>query len=184
MNSRKINQLFLQFKYPIMKFLTIAVALLITFNVNGQTDSIQPPYKRFPTPPPFKLLLTDSATYFTKADLEKKKPLLIMLFSPDCDHCKHETEELIKNIDKFKKVQIVMATFQPFDEMKKFYADFQLNRFENIVVGKDINFILPPFYNIRNLPFLAFYDKKGQLISVFEGGLPMDKVAEKFGIDK
>jgi cytochrome oxidase Cu insertion factor (SCO1/SenC/PrrC family) len=181
MNSRETNLLFLHFKYLMMKFIPLVVALLLTFSLNGQTDSIQPPYKRFPTPPPFKLLLTDSSSYFTKADLEKKKPLLIMLFSPDCDHCKHGTEELIKNIDKFKKVQIVMATFQPFADMKKFYADFQLNRYENIIVGKDINFILPPFYNIRNMPFLAFYDKKGQLISVFEGNLPMDKIAEKFG---
>jgi thioredoxin-related protein len=183
MNSRETNQLFLQFRYMMMKFIPVAVALLLTFSLNAQTDSIQPPYKRFPTPPPFKLLLTDSSSYFTKAYLEKKKPLLLIVFSPDCDHCKHETEELIKNIDKFKKVQIVMATFQPFAEMKKFYADFQLSRFENIVVGKDINFILAPFYNIRNMPFLAFYDKKGQLISVFEGNLPMDKVAERLGIN-
>ena len=183
MNSRKINQLFLQFKYLMMKFIVFAAALMITFSLNGQTDSIQPPYKKFPTPPPFKLLLTDSSTYFTKADLEKKKPLLLIVFSPDCDHCKHETEELLKNIDKFKKVQIVMATYYTVSEMKNIYDDFQLNRFENIVVGKDINFILAPFYNMRSMPFLAFYDKKGELISVFEGNLPMNKVAEKFGID-
>ena len=180
MNSRKTNQLFLQFNYLMMKLITVAVALLLTFGLNGQTDSIQPPYKRFPTPPPFKLLLTDSSSYFTKADLEKKKPLLLMVFSPDCDHCKHETEELIKNIDKFKKVQIVMATWLSFTEMKKFFLDYGLNKFDNITVGRDMNFILPPFYNIKNLPFLAMYDKKGQLISVVEGSLPMDKIAELF----
>jgi thioredoxin-related protein len=182
MNSRETNQLFLQFKYLMMKFITVAVALLFIVGLNAQTDSIQPPYKKFPTPPPFKLLLSDSTTWFTKADLEKKKSLLLIVFSPDCDHCQHETEELIKHIDKFKKVQIVMATFQPFGLMRKFYADYQLYRYENIVVGKDVNFILAPFYNIRNMPFLAFYDKKGQLISIFEGSLPIDKIAEKFGI--
>jgi thioredoxin-related protein len=163
-----------------MKLFTILVALLISFSVAGQTDSIQPPYKRFPTPPPFKLLLTDSATWFTKADLDKKKPLLLIVFSPDCDHCKLTTEDLIRNMDKLKKVQIVMATWLNFTQMKKFSEEFKLNQFENITVGHDANFIILPFYNIRNLPFMAFYDKKGQLISVVEGGLGMDKVVEKF----
>jgi hypothetical protein len=72
-----------------------------------------------------------------------------MLFSPDCDHCKHETEELIKNIDKFKKIQIVMATPMPFDKMKEFYAHYDLQRFKNITMGRDISFILPPFFNVR-----------------------------------
>src|SRR5690349_14082069 len=63
--------------------------LILLFNVsvtgNSQTDSIpEPPYKRFPTVPPFKILLTDSTTYLTKDDLEKKKSVMIMLFSPDC----------------------------------------------------------------------------------------------------
>jgi hypothetical protein len=86
-------------------------------------DSIQPPIKRFPVLPPLKLLLTDSSTYFTKNDFKKKEDVLLMLFSPDCDHCQHETEEIIKHIDKFKNVQIVMATVMPFAAMKSFYGE-------------------------------------------------------------
>ena len=39
---------------------------------------------------------------------------MLMVFSPDCEHCQHETEEIIKNIDQFKKYQIVMATLHAF----------------------------------------------------------------------
>ncbi len=105
---------------------------------------------------------------------------MIMLFSPDCDHCQHETEEIIKHMDEFKKIQIVMATTLPFDKMKEFYAKYNLKRFENITMGRDTKFVLPVFYDIRNLPFLAFYDKKGALIDSFEGSLPVEKVLEKF----
>jgi thioredoxin-related protein len=166
-----------------MKISFTIISLLFTFFLNAQTDSLQPPYKRFPTPPPFKLLMTDSSTFFTKADLKKKTPLFIMVFSPDCDHCKHETEELIKNIDRFKKIQILLTTWLPFDQMKKFYEEFQLSWFENITVAWDKSFFIAPFYGIQNLPFLAFYDKNGKLISGFQGSLPMDKVAERFGIE-
>ena len=146
----------------------------------GQTDSIaEPPYKRFPTIPPAKLLLTDSISYFTKEKLPKKKAVMLILFSPDCDHCQHETEEIIRRIDDFKKVQIVMATTLPFDKMTEYYKKYNLNRFPNIVVGKDVGYMLPTFYNVRNLPFLAFYNSKKELISVFEGALPIEKILEE-----
>lgn len=99
-----------------------------------------------------------------------------MVFSPMCEHCQHETEELVKNIDKFKNVTIIMATMMPFDSMMHFRTRYGLEQYENIIMGQDTQFFLPPFYDIHNLPFLAFYDKKGKFISVFEGNMPMDKV--------
>lgn len=104
---------------------------------------------------------------------------MIMLFSPDCDHCKHETEELIKRMDDFKDIQIVMSTPLPFEKMKEYYLHYGLNRFQNIRMGHDDKFILPVFYNIKSFPFLAFYNKKQELISVFEGNMPMDKILEE-----
>ena len=154
--------------------------IILTISVNAQVDSLTAPYKRFPTVPPLKLLLADSATILSKDMLPKKKAVLVMIFSPDCDHCKHETEQIINQIDKFKKVEIVMATFLPFDKMKEFYVHYKLQRFKNIQVGRDFTFILPSFYNFRSFPFFAFYDKKGNLIDVFEGSLPIEKLAGKF----
>ena len=147
----------------------------------AQADSIHiAPYLRFPSVPTLRLLLTDSSTLFTKNDLKNKKPLLIILFSPDCDHCKHETEEIIKNKEKLKKIQIVMATMLPFHKMKEFYEKYELKDMKNLVVGQDIYFILPSFYQIRNFPYNAMYDKKGKLIKTFEGVIPIEKIIDTF----
>ena len=151
-------------------------ACLVGAAAIAQTDSTQPTYKRFPSVPPFKLLLQDSSSYFTKSMLAKKEPVLIMLFSPDCEHCQHESEEIIKNIDAFKKTQIVMATTRDFGKMVEFIRHYQLDRFDNITVGKDAAYMLPVYYDIRNLPFLAFYDKRHAFISVFEGAMPIEKI--------
>lgn len=162
-----------------MKFvfsLFVFVQLAITI-VAQQTE---PPYKRFPTLPPLKLLLPDSTTQFTEKELEKDLPVFVILFSPDCDHCKKGTEELIDNIDQFKNIQIVMTTIQPFDKMKEFYNNYKLERFRNITVGRDQFFLLPTFYRIKNMPFFAFYNKKGELIDIAEGALPVNKVLEFF----
>lgn len=138
------------------------------------------PYKRFPTVPPFKLLKIDSTSYFTKSDLKKNKPVLIILFNPDCDHCKHEIEEIIKDMDELKDIQIVMTTMMPFDLMKSFYEKYGLDKFDNVTVGRDFQYLLPTFYQIRFMPYLAMYDKKGNLLTTFEGTMKIDDLVNVF----
>ena len=162
------------------KSLILLTSLFLAIAAVAQTDTMPPPYKRFPSFPPVKLLLPDSASYFTKADLDKKKPVMLMLFNPQCEHCQHETEELVKNIDKFKGIQIVMSTSMLFDSMVTFREKYKLADYKNIVVAQDVNYFLFSYYMIHSLPFLAFYDKKKELISVFEGGLPMDRILKEF----
>jgi thiol-disulfide isomerase/thioredoxin len=163
------------------KFLFTSLFILLIASAFAQADSISlPPYQRFPTPPPVRLLLTDSVNYFTKEDLNKKTAVLYMLFNPDCDHCKKETEDILQNIDKFKNIQIIMATFMSFHMMKDFYDRFDLSKYENIVVGQDENYFLPPFYMARNLPFLALYNKKHELLTVFEGSHGVPEILAAF----
>ncbi|MHA4809390.1 TlpA family protein disulfide reductase [Flavitalea flava] len=143
-----------------------------------QPDSA--PYLRFPTIPPFHLLKLDSTTYLTKEDLKKHRPTLVMFFSPDCDHCKHQTESILSVYNKFKDIEIVMATYQPFGELKEFNTHYRLFEHPNFRLGRDEKFFLVPFYRIRNLPYLALYDKKGNLITTFEGTQKIDTVLKAF----
>lgn len=103
-----------------------------------------------------------------------------MIFSPDCDHCKKETQGIVDSINRFKKIQIVMATPLAFEKMKTFYELFRLGQYDNIIVGQDTQFTLPNFYKIRILPTLAFYDKKGKLIGIREGDMGVDDILKKF----
>lgn len=164
-----------------MKKTAVLVAFLFgTLFIHAQADSIQPPYKRYPIYPPVKLLLPDSSTYYNKEDLPKKSPVMLMLFSPTCEHCKHETKSMVDQIDKFKGITIVMATSMPFDSMMAFREKFGLARYKNIIVGHDTHYFLFSFFQNRNLPFMAFYNRKKELISAFEGGLPMEKAVLEF----
>lgn len=166
---------------------SLRMKLIITFCLSffslaafAQTDSIQPPFKRFPTVPPIQLLLGDSTTKYTKANIPSKKPVLIMLFSPECSHCQHTAEEMIKYKDDLKDIQIIMATLHPLWQMNAFIKDYKLSELKNLVAGKDIYYILPPFYGISSLPYLAMYNKKGSLIMGFEGSMPIQKVLQVF----
>jgi thiol-disulfide isomerase/thioredoxin len=145
---------------------------------HAQVDSLSAPFKKFPSYPPVKLLLPDSVSYYSKSDLPKKSPVLIMLFNPECDHCRHETEEIIKHIDEFKDVEIVMATMMPFNTMIEFRNKYKLDQYKNIIVGQDIHYFLPTFFAVRNLPFLAFYNGNKEYIDSFEGSMPIERVIE------
>lgn len=162
-----------------MKKLLFTLALVFTAVIGfSQTDTTKAPYLKFPSYPPVKLLMTDSSHFFTRENLDKKSPVMLMFFDPGCDHCKHETEDLIKHMDELKDVQIVMTTYKPITEIKGFVSHFELTRFSNIVVAQDFGFFLPSFYNISYFPFLAFYNKKKELIDVFQGPMPIEKLVE------
>ena len=163
-----------------MKLLYTLILCLVALTGFSQVDSTTPAYRKYPTLPPLQLLLGDSATKYTKENLPKKKPVLIMLFSPECNHCQHTAEEMVKYKEDLKDIHIVMATMHSITKMNEFMQQYKLNELENVVAGRDIYYLLQGFYNIHSLPYLGFYDKKGNLIRGFEGSMPVKKIIETF----
>jgi thioredoxin-related protein len=155
---------------------------ILAFTVKLASAQTLPPdspaYKRFPTVPPFNILQVDSTT-LTKDKL-KHQPTLIMYFSPDCDHCKHQWADMEKRMKELKKYQIVMVTYQPFEEMVTFYKAQRIAEYPNIRLGRDTKFFLPPFFKIKSLPFQALYDKNGNLITTFQGNVKIDNLLAAF----
>ena len=159
------------------RFFLAAVTFLITQFAFAQADSTKPIYLRFPTLPQFTIYKASDSTTFTREDLKKRKPTIFIIFSPDCEHCQHETEALIANIDKFKDAQIVMVEYLSYDEMKKFYINYKIENYPNIIMGRDAKFFLPVFFKVESLPAIYVYDKKGNFKQSFSGSVKIDKIA-------
>jgi cytochrome oxidase Cu insertion factor (SCO1/SenC/PrrC family) len=138
-----------------------------------------PPYKQKNKIPDFEIETVNKGV-FTSSKLKKNVPVLIMFFSPGCDHCIHQFEDMKKRMNQLKKYQIVMATFQPIEELAEFDKKYQISRYPNIVTGRDTKYFFPPFYEISNFPYMAFYDKNGKLITTYEGNLSVDNMLKKF----
>lgn len=102
-----------------------------------------------------------------------------MVFSPDCEHCQHATEDLLKHFDLFKNVQIVMATPLEYKFIPSFYKKYRLADYPNITIGRDPNYFLGSFYEVHNFPSIFLYDKKGNFVEVFEGSVSFEKIAKK-----
>jgi thioredoxin-related protein len=103
-----------------------------------------------------------------------------MLFSPDCSHCQQTAEEMVQRKDELKNIHIIMVTLHPIKEMNAFVEKYGLKQLPNITIGKDIYYIMPSFYAVKNFPYLAFYDKKGKLLMGYEGSMPLNKIINTF----
>ena len=149
--------------------LLVSLAAVLTSSANN-IDTIPQHLKNLKLPD-FKLLLPDSATNFYTEQLSAKKSTILISFSPECDHCKQQTKEIIQNIDQLKNVQIVMATTLPFDMMKAFHDEYKMASYKNIIMGRDVLYFFPKYFLNHYLPLIAIYNKKGELLHYFDGGV-------------
>jgi thiol-disulfide isomerase/thioredoxin len=155
------------------------VLLLLYATVFSQIDSTAPVYQRFPTVPEFTVFKAPDSTAFSRDDLKKNKPVVFMMFSPDCEHCQNETKKLLQNIDKFKDAQIIMITYLPYADMIEFYKNYKIADYPEITMARDTKFFFPVFFRIRNLPSIFVYDKKGHLKKNFEGSVNTDLISNE-----
>ena len=129
--------------------------------------------------PPFKMLLTNGKTFYAK-DLSHQKPVVIIYFSPECEHCKILMNAFFNKINYFKGVDIIMITFNPLNEVIKFEKDYHTYKYSNIIVGTELPaFFLQLYYNLVNTPFTALYNKKGQYIYSYRKETPIDDLIRR-----
>lgn len=83
---------------------------------------------------------------------------------------------MIDHMSELENAQIIMITLRPLWMMKDFITTYGLEKYSNIVVGKDVNYFTPTFFDIRNIPYMAIYDKKGKLIGGINGTYPIENV--------
>ena len=160
------------------KFLLFLSLLVITSTgsfAQEKTDET-PVYLRFPTIPQFKVSKAADSSEFTRDNLKKRVNTLFFLFSPDCNHCQHETEEIIKNIKKFKDAQIVMITYFPWDQMMPFYNHYKIANYPQITMARDNNYFFPTFFSMKTFPSTYLYDKKGNFKKSFEGAVNVQEI--------
>ena len=165
-----------------MNFRLLLLLAIFSFK-QGFSQNDPPAFKQSQDFPVFELQKADNST-LTSDKLKKNVPTAIIFFSPTCEHCQHQVEWMIKRDKDLKKYQFVWATYQPTEELADFNKKYQIAKHANYVTGRDIKYFFPPFYQIHNFPFIAFYDKRGKLITTNEGNITVDNMIKKFNTGK
>ena len=120
---------------------------------------------------PFNIKLTNGQQY--SASQLAPGPVVLIYFSPDCDHCQNFTQDMIKNYSVINNKQVVMVTFQAMDMLLPFAKKYKLAQYPNIKVGTEgLSYNVQKYYGIRSFPYIAIYDKQGNLVKTYEGEQP------------
>ena len=129
--------------------------------------------------PAFKMQLTNGKL-FSSAELSHQKPLIIIYFAPDCEHCQILMNEVFKKITEFKTAQILMVTFEPLKEVIGFEKKYQTAKYSNIKVGSEVPvFFFRTFYHLEHTPFTALFNKNGQLVASYKDQTPVDDLIKR-----
>lgn len=166
------------------KLLFFGISLLVIYPAISQTITQvheKTTYLTSRTIPDFKVYQAPDSTAFTNEDIQKKKPILFMIFSPDCGHCQHETSVLIENIKHFHNTQILMFTWLPYSDMMAFYKTYKIASYPQITMGWDYKDFFLPYFQVETYPTLIAYDKNGNLVKAFKGEINMEDVWKALG---
>ncbi len=131
------------------------------------------------TIPPFKMTLSNNKI-FNAADLPKGKPVVLIYFDPDCDHCQKLMTELFKKINSFKKAQMVLVTFKPVTEVTAFEKKYSTSKYANMRVGTEGTlFYLKNYFKLVKMPFTALYDRKGNYSYSYRDETPVNDLIKR-----
>lgn len=117
--------------------------------------------------PPFRMFQQNNVI-FRAEELPMGKPIVLIYFLPDCDHCQLLTKNIVEHIEYFTNASVVMVTYYPPSEVAKFAHRYNLDKYANFYLGTEgSSFFLKKYYHLSKLPFAAIYTKNGDLAQTY-----------------
>ncbi|MDO9579533.1 MAG: hypothetical protein Q7J06_03040 [Bacteroidales bacterium] len=83
-------------------------------------------------------------------------------------------------MDDFWNASIAMITYQPVPNVAQYVLKNKLNIYPNIYVGTEESFfIVRYYYNVKRFPFIALYNKNGDLIKIWAKNENIDDLSNR-----
>ncbi len=103
-------------------------------------------------------------------DFDETKPLIIVYFHPECEHCHYEAKEIGNNATAFKNCQLIMVTADDSTKrVEKFCNTHNLWEVDNIEVLFDRENLFKKTFGKAIIPSVYIYDKNQKLKKQFLG---------------
>jgi len=158
-----------------MKWLLLLPCYLLPFVLQAQPKT---DYKKMGASlPPFVIQKADG-TSFNEQSLQKGKAVMVMIFSPQCDHCEHYIDSMKALIPMLKNTQVVFVTeARNKDGLKDFVQKKSLQKIPAFrQAGYDKGNLIYFIYTYQLLPQINLYDTRHKLVKTFTGNFPMDSL--------
>lgn len=127
--------------------------------------------------PPFTIVKTNG-TAITNPLLKKGKPVMVIIFSPECDHCERVLDSLKTMAGNFKNTQLLLVTEARHKGLlSKFLKKINLDNmpaFNN--TGWDGGNLIYDIYTYQHLPQVNIYSERYKLVHTLAGSFPLDSL--------
>lgn len=127
--------------------------------------------------PDFSFRSLDSSTY-SAAMLPEKRPVVFLYFNTECDHCRYEAEEIVKNPACFKGSSLLMVSTERLAVLRAFNQEFGLSRFPEIRVLQDDRDIFRTLFANQVIPAVFIYNKDRRLVQQFKGEVKLEAICK------
>ena len=129
--------------------------------------------------PPFSMALTNGKTFSTN-DLRTDKPIVLIYYASNCDHCLTLMTAFFKRVTEFKNAQVLMVTFTSLQEVGVFEKKYQTGKYSYLHTGLESKpLFLQSFYKLQNTPFTALYDKAKNLVYSYKKDASVDDLLKR-----
>ena len=147
----------------------LTIVSCLSLSVNAQMKRI----------PPFRMIQADG-NLFKAEQLPLGKPVLLVYFSPECDHCEKLMQDFFKMSKDFQKASVAFITYVPVDKVAKFDKDYGVKKYTNIYSGTEgTTFFVRNYFKLTEMPFVALYKKNGDFVTSYTRDIALQVLAQK-----
>lgn len=127
--------------------------------------------------PDFKFFTLDKAP-FTRSNIQKGKPVLVVHFHPECENCQWAAKEMKGKMDLLSDVQVLMVSSADPVKVKEFMSHFELDKYSQVIPLLDSEFTFFKTFGISIVPLEMIYNKDHKLVKYYKGEVRIETIVK------
>lgn len=155
----------------ILKWLLIVIVLCVAgflMNLTLETNNSNKAVKQKRSVLPAVSLLALDSAQFDLSTVENK-PLVLIHFNSECDHCQYEAKDIKKNAESFSGANLVFMSSEPLSKIESFAHEYGLGNYRNIFFTKIDAGHATTTFGVLSIPHVFIYGPDKVLIKEFRG---------------
>ena len=163
----------IRFRY-ILCSVTFIIVLLLVWNERRRIQALEP-YRIMPEICALDMF-GDSIN--CKNILNPEMKTAILFFSPDCNSCRNEINDILQFRNEFRDIQWVFITVAQYEDLDCFLNEYPIHLLPDAYLLREDYPINHMLFNVSVPPALFVYDKKGTLIAKHKGEILIQSIAK------
>ena len=113
---------------------------------------------------------------FTNDSLNNKMSTIFIYFNTECDFCHHEIQEILREKDIFKNVNVLFISSESTVEIKDFVEKQSPIKYDFIRFLKDSSDVFYNTFGILSVPSIIIYDKNNMYSNKYSGEVKIEAI--------